>query len=80
MSPDATTIVSNCKNGNYSKFGDYKIAETDSTDGYKYIFNDNEWLMIRPSGTEPVLRCYAESTTLDKAKEILSNCKDQIGV
>ena len=73
-------IVANCKNGNYSHFGEYKISETDTTDGYKYIFNENEWLMIRPSGTEPVLRCYAESTTLDKAKEILSNCKTQIGV
>ena len=73
-------IVENCKNGNYSQFGDYKIALTDTTDGFKFIFNDNEWLMIRPSGTEPVLRCYAESTTLDKAKDILSNCKSQIGI
>ena len=73
-------IVANCKNGNYCHFGEYKISETDTTDGYKYIFNENEWLMIRPSGTEPVLRCYAESTTLNKAKEILSNCKTQIGV
>ena len=73
-------IVDNCKSGSYNQFGEYIVANTDTTDGYKYIFNDNEWLMIRPSGTEPVLRCYAESTSLEKAKEILSNCKEQIGV
>ena len=36
--------------------------------------------MIRPSGTEPVLRCYAESTTVDLAKVILANCKKEIGI
>jgi phosphomannomutase len=36
--------------------------------------------MIRPSGTEPVLRCYAESHTVDDAKKILANCKKEIGI
>ncbi len=73
-------IVDNCKKGNYNQFGDYEVKETDTIDGFKYIFNENEWLMIRPSGTEPVLRCYAESTSLELAKEILVNCKKQIGI
>ena len=73
-------IINNCKAGNYTKFGDYKVESTDTTDGYKYFFNENEWLMIRPSGTEPVLRCYAESTTVDLAKVILANCKKEIGI
>lgn len=73
-------IINNCKAGNYTKFGDYKVESTDTTDGYKYFFNENEWLMIRPSGTEPVLRCYAESTTVDQAKVILANCKKEIGI
>ena len=36
--------------------------------------------MIRPSGTEPVLRCYAESKTLEGAKEILAAAKNEIGI
>ena len=36
--------------------------------------------MIRPSGTEPVLRCYAEGKTLENAKDILAACKSTIGV
>ena len=73
-------IISNCKAGNYKKFGDYTVESTDTTDGFKYFFNENEWLMIRPSGTEPVLRCYAESHTVDDAKKILANCKKEIGI
>ncbi len=35
-------------------------------DGYKYLFNDGSWIMVRPSGTESVVRIYAESDTTDK--------------
>ena len=71
-------IINNCKAGNYTKFGDYKVESTDTTDGYKYFFNENEWLMIRPSGTEPVLRTYAEASTKEKVFDILSACKSTI--
>ena len=50
------------------------------TDVFKFILRDDQWLMIRPSGTEPVLRCYAESKDLDGAKAILAACKTTIGV
>ncbi|MDQ3191596.1 MAG: phosphoglucomutase/phosphomannomutase family protein [Bacteroidota bacterium] len=64
-------IVENCKNNSYKGFGSYKIERTEDLDGYKYFFNEDEWLMIRASGTEPVLRTYAESETREKAFEIL---------
>jgi phosphomannomutase len=35
--------------------------------------------MIRASGTEPVLRCYAESSTMAGAQAILAACKKAIG-
>jgi len=37
-------------------------------------------LMIRPSGTEPVLRAYAEAKTLDGAKAILKAAKAELGI
>jgi phosphomannomutase len=37
------------------------VAETNFRDGFKYIFSDGSWLLIRPSGTEPVLRLYSEA-------------------
>jgi phosphomannomutase len=48
-------------------------------DGWKYWLSDHEWVMIRPSGTEPVLRTYAEAATRDDALMILGACKKEIG-
>ena len=73
-------IVENCKSGHYTQFGPYKVEKVDTTDGYKFFLGDDQWMMIRPSGTEPVLRCYAESTDLAGALRILEACKSTIGV
>ncbi|MES2139650.1 MAG: phosphoglucomutase/phosphomannomutase family protein [Bacteroidota bacterium] len=64
-------IVENCKNNNYSAFGPYKVDRVETIDGWKYFFDNGDWLMIRASGTEPVLRNYAESETTEKAFAIL---------
>lgn len=40
-----------------------KLVETNTLDGVKYVLEDDSWLLIRPSGTEPVLRVYAEAPT-----------------
>ena len=73
------SIVKKCKNDEFKSFGKYSVEKVDKTDGFKFILNQDEWLMIRPSGTEPVLRCYAESKDLKGAKEILAACKLEIG-
>lgn len=73
-------IVNKCKNGEFSSFGNYKIIKTDDLDGFKYYFSDNEWLMIRPSGTEPVLRTYAEAENSATVKDILTKCYDIISM
>jgi len=41
-------------------------------DGFKYVLKDGSWIMIRPSGTEAVIRVYAESDTSEKL-DILHN-------
>ena len=74
------SIVKKCNNNEFNSFGEYEVLKVDKTDGFKFILRDEQWLMIRPSGTEPVLRCYAESKDLDGAKAILSACKTTIGV
>jgi len=68
-------IVDNCRQSNYSAFGKYKVQRMEDLDGWKYFFNEDEWLMIRASGTEPVLRTYAESSTQKKALDILNAAK-----
>lgn len=45
-------------------------------DGYKFRLADNSWLMIRFSGTEPVLRLYCEASTIDRVHHTLEWAKD----
>ena len=66
------SIVENCKNGIYKTFGDLIVDRLETLDGYKYFFDSDSWVMIRPSGTEPVLRTYAEASTKEKALLILN--------
>ena len=54
-----------------AKIGGEKIAEIATKDGVKYILADNSWLLIRPSGTEPVLRVYAEGRGEAMVKSLL---------
>ena len=48
------------------KTTEYKL---DTTDGVKILRNDG-WVIIRPSGTEPIFRCFAETDNIEKSKEI----------
>jgi phosphomannomutase len=71
-------IIVNCKANNYKAFGKYQVQEVQTIDGFKYFFDDKRWVMIRPSGTEPVLRTYAEAPTLEEVREILKACEQTI--
>lgn len=71
-------VIENCKNDVYKNFGEYKVREVGTIDGFKYFFDDDRWVMIRPSGTEPVLRTYAEAPTLEEVRKILRITEDII--
>ena len=47
------------------------LAETKSFDGVKYVAQDSSWLMLRGSGTEPILRIYAESSSDANVEKLL---------
>lgn len=71
-------IVANCRDGKYERFGDYTIARVEDIDGYKYHLDEDRWIMIRPSGTEPVLRVYAEAPDAEEVGRILEAAKDTL--
>ncbi len=73
-------IVENTAKNFYKSFGKYNVKRIEDLDGYKYFFDDNndEWLLIRASGTEPVLRTYAESATREGAFAILEAAKETL--
>jgi phosphomannomutase len=71
-------IVNQCKAGDYATFGSYIVQSIEDTDGFKFRLGDAGWVMIRPSGTEPVLRVYAESVNSAAAFTILDAVKNAI--
>jgi phosphomannomutase len=54
-----------------AKFAGYAVEAIETLDGTKLVFEDESWLLFRQSGTEPVLRIYAEATTLVRMNELL---------
>lgn len=48
-----------------------KIEKINRMDGVKFIFADQSWMLMRPSGTEPIVRIYAESESENDLKELL---------
>ncbi len=56
-----------------------KVAKLDTTDGFRFILADNSWLLIRFSGTEPLLRTYAESDSPARVERLLGLGKKLAG-
>ena len=64
-------VVQKLKNEAPAKLGGEKVVEVSTLDGVKYILADDSWLLIRPSGTEPTLRVYAEGRSEEMVKALL---------
>lgn len=61
---------------NMTQFGDYKIARICTKDGVKlYLDDNNSWILVRPSGTEPLLRIYFESDSTEKIEKLRGDIK-----
>jgi phosphomannomutase len=58
------------------KILDKKVVHTRTDDGLKMFFKDDSWLLIRFSGTEPVLRLYAEAKTMAEVDALIGYAKD----
>ncbi len=53
------------------EIGGRKIERINRTDGVKFLFANNSWMLMRPSGTEPLVRIYAESESKKDLEELL---------
>jgi phosphomannomutase len=71
-------VIKGCKDDIYKSFGSYKVERLETIDGWKYHFENEQWLMIRASGTEPVLRLYAESDTLENTRKLLKAAQETL--
>lgn len=65
-----------CESGGLKAIAGQDIQRVEDIDGYKFFLNDDEWVMVRPSGTEPVLRTYCEAPNMERVEELLQACEE----
>ncbi len=63
-----------------NELGGIKVNQSDTMDGFRFKLADKSWLLIRFSGTEPIIRIYAESDSLDKVAKLLKAGRELAGI
>jgi phosphoglucomutase len=56
--------------------GQFKVEQFITTDGFKYLLPNNEWVAFRASGTEPLIRCYIEAKSEANLRKLRKACQD----
>ncbi len=65
-------VVKSLTEDNPDEIAGLKVQKIDRTDGTKFFFDNDAWLLLRASGTEPVVRVYAESSSQEKVSELIA--------
>jgi phosphomannomutase len=73
-------VIKNCKDRAYKAFGSYKVQGVEDIDGWKFLLGDEKWVMFRASGTEPVLRVYAQAPNAVEVRAILDAARATVGI
>ncbi|UCC39143.1 MAG: phosphoglucomutase/phosphomannomutase family protein [Candidatus Aminicenantes bacterium] len=55
-----------------SKLNSKKVLQIETIDGIKLDFSDDDWILFRHSGTEPIIRCYAEASTKKEVERLMN--------
>jgi phosphomannomutase len=61
--------------GGLDKVGAFKVVRFVTTDGYKFLLPDQEWVAFRASGTEPLIRCYIEAKSASHLNRLRKACQ-----
>lgn len=73
-------VIKKCKEDPYKAFGPYPIRRLETIDGFKFVITEDEWILVRPSGTEPVLRVYSQAPSAAQARVILDAARKEMGI
>ncbi len=74
------SIIDRVRNNPPGTIDNVKVLNIDTTDGFRFTLSDSTWLLIRFSGTEPLLRIYSETDSPERAERLLKLGKELAGV
>ena len=75
IAPDTKDKVLQKLGQGLSKVGPYPVRKFITTDGYKFVLDDDEWVAFRASGTEPMIRCYLEAKSKAHLDQLRKACQ-----
>jgi phosphomannomutase len=73
-------VVARAKAAKPTSLAGLKVTEIDLRDGFRYVLEGGDWVLIRFSGTEPVIRVYCETTRGDKVQALLHEGLKLVGL
>lgn len=71
-------IIEKARTVGFDRFGDYEVEKVEDKDGFKHYLGGDTTLMIRPSGTEPLLRVYCEAPDRETVESILAAARETL--
>jgi phosphomannomutase len=77
---ERTNIIGRLTASHPDRIAGTAVVGENRTDGYKYVLEDGSWLLIRFSGTEPIMRVYTETDSKARVQGILKAGRDLTGV
>ena len=76
LTPEAKEALLKKLTAGLDQIGPFKVEKFITTDGYKFLLPNREWVAFRASGTEPLIRCYIEAKSVGNLKKLRAACKE----
>jgi alpha-D-glucose phosphate-specific phosphoglucomutase len=80
IQPESKAAIMAKLGGGLQNIGAFKVEKFITTDGYKFLLPNNEWVAFRASGTEPLFRCYIEAKSKVNLKKLDAACRQLLAV
>jgi phosphomannomutase len=75
IQPESKDAIMKKLGASLESIGPYKVEKFITTDGFKFLLPNSEWVAFRASGTEPLFRCYIEAKSQANLKKLREACK-----
>ena len=75
LSEDAQGKLPQRLKSGFKDFAGRRVAKENRLDGLKLVFEDGDWVLMRPSGTEPVVRIYTEAASVEASHELAERAR-----